>query len=204
VTVIARRLHALPGAPYAPDEKVVALTFDDAPGPSTAPVLDALAACGIPATFFVAGQNVERDPELIARIVAEGHSVGNHSWTHTHLPELDDQTVVDEYTRTGALVTALTQRPVHWARPPFSMTHAERLAALLDPLGYTAVVGWSIDPRDREDPDAMTITEMVVQQLQPGAIVLLHAGHGTEHSTAAAMKHIVQAAKVLGYRFVKL
>ena len=204
MTVIARRLHALPDAPYASDEKVVALTFDDAPGPNTAPVLDALAACGTPATFFVVGQNVERDPGLIARIVAEGHSVGNHSWTHTHLPELDDLTVVDEFTRTGALVTELTQRPVHLARPPFSMTHAQRLTALLEPLEYTAVVGWSVDPRDSEGHDAMTITETVVQQLQPGAIVLLHAGHNEEQSTAAAVKHIVQAAKVLGYRFVKL
>jgi len=204
VTVIARRLHEMPGAPYAPDEKVVALTFDDAPGPNTAPVLDALATCGAPATFFVVGEHVERHAELMARIVDEGHAVGNHSWTHTRLEELDNQTLLDEFSRTGALANEYTHAPVHQARPPFAMTQASRLAALLEPLGYTAVVGWSVDPRDWEGHDAMTITETVVQQLQPGAIVLLHAGHGEGRSTAAAVRHTVQAGRLLGYRFVTL
>jgi peptidoglycan/xylan/chitin deacetylase (PgdA/CDA1 family) len=204
VTAIARRLHELPGTSYAPDEKVVALTFDDAPGPNTAPVLDTLAACATAATFFVVGQSVEREPGLMTRIVDEGHAVGNHSWTHTRLEELDNPTLLDEFSRTGALANEFTHAPVHLARPPFRMTQASRLAALLDPLGYTAVVGWSVDPRDWEGHDAMTITETVVQQLQPGAIVLLHVGHGDGRSTAAAVRHIVQAGRLLGYRFVTL
>jgi peptidoglycan/xylan/chitin deacetylase (PgdA/CDA1 family) len=204
VTAIARSLHQLPGSPYAPDEKVVALTFDDAPGLNTAPVLEALAACNTTATFFVVGKNVEREPELMARIVADGHSVGNHSWSHTKLEQLDDATIVDEFSRTGALVSGFTRTPVHQARPPFTMTQANRLATLMDPFGYTAVVGWSIDPRDWEGHRAMTITETVVQQMQPGAIILLHAGQGEGRGTAAAVRHIVQAGGLLGYRFVTL
>ena len=125
VTVIARRLHELPDSSYAPDEKVVALTFDDAPGPNTAPVLDTLAACRASATFFVVGQDVERDPELVARIADEGHAVGNHSWTHTRRDELDD---ADNPRRVLPHRRADQPRspraPVHRARPPFAMTQA--------------------------------------------------------------------------------
>jgi peptidoglycan-N-acetylglucosamine deacetylase len=204
VTVVARSLQQLPESPYAPDEQAVALTFDDAPGSLTGPVLDALAAARVHATFFVTGRNVEQSPELVTRIAAEGHAIANHSWSHTRLEELDDLSLIDEFARTGSLVTEITGRPVHQARPPFTMTQAHRLGTLLDPLGYSAVVGWSIDPRDWEGHDTMTITETVVEQLHPGAIILLHAGHGEGRSTAAAVKHVVQGARVLGYRFVTL
>ena len=204
MTVVARSLRQLPDSPYAADERVVALTFDDAPGPNTAPVLDALAACATAATFFVVGTDVEARPELVARIAEEGHALGNRSWTHTRLEELDDAAVVDEFARTDALVTEITGKALHRARPPSVMSQAARLAHLVQRLGYTAVVGWSIDPGDGKDHDPMAITERVVDGLVPGTIVRVHAGAGEPRSTAEAVTRIVQAGHVLGYRFVTL
>jgi len=204
VTVVARSLRQLPGSPSALDEKVVALTFDGAPGPDTEPVLDALAAGDTAATFFVRGAGVEAQPELLARIVEEGHALGNHSWTHPRLEELDDAAVVDEFARTHALVTEITGTVMRHARPPYAMSQAPRLAHLVQRLGYTAVVGWSVDPSHRNGQDAMAVTEHVIAGLVPGTIVLLHAGPGELRSTAEAVPRIVQAGHVLGYRFVTL
>ncbi|MFN8027176.1 MAG: polysaccharide deacetylase family protein [Acidimicrobiia bacterium] len=202
MTEIARRLHALPDSPYPTDEKVAALTFDDAPGPNTAPVLDALAALGVTATFFVVGRKAERAPELLRRIVDEGHVIGNHSYEHTALGQMSDTAIRDDFARTGDIVAGITGVTMERARPPYSMSQASRLAMLLDPLGYSAVVGWSIDPRDWEGHDATAVTDHVVEQLHPCAIVLLHAGSGRDQSTAAAIPPIVKAARVLGYRLV--
>jgi peptidoglycan/xylan/chitin deacetylase (PgdA/CDA1 family) len=204
VTTVARWIHQLPDSAHTPDDKVVALTFDDAPGPHTAPVLDALAACGVTTTFFVAGVQLDDGHDTLARIVADGHTLGNQSWSHTRLEQLDDATIVDEFARTDARVSELTGAALHVARPPYTMDQAPRLAQLVERLGYTAVVGWSVDPGDGPHHDATTITERVVEELHPGAIVLLRAGADEGRSTAAAIKPIVRAATVLGYRFVTL
>jgi peptidoglycan/xylan/chitin deacetylase (PgdA/CDA1 family) len=210
VTVVARRLHQLPGSTHPPDEKVAALTFEDAPGPDTAPVLDALAACRARGTFFVVGANTDAAPDLLRRIVGEGHAIGNQSWSGTRLEELGDAAITDAFARVDARLTQFTGGAVtRLARPPSSMAQAPRLATLVAPLGYTAVVGWSIDAADGQGRDASTITGQVVEELHPGAIVRIHAGAGTPGSgtgsaTANAVARIVRAGRVLGYRFITL
>lgn len=204
MTTIVRRLGELSECPYRPDEKVVALTFDDAPAVNTEAVLDALARCEVAATFFVVGRSVENRPDLVRRIADEGHVVGNHSWSHPRLEELDDAAIVDEFTRTGTVVADTIGTPVQLVRPPYSMQHADRLARLLAPHGYRAVVGWSVDPEDWSDVDAATVAARVVTDLKPGAIVLLHAGPGRNRPTATAVPWIVEAVRDLGYRFVTI
>ena len=86
-------------------EKLIALTFDDGPDPEwTPPVLDALARHGMRATFFVVGERAERHPELVARILAEGHETGSHSWDHPSLPELSPAAVAEQIARTRAVL----------------------------------------------------------------------------------------------------
>jgi peptidoglycan-N-acetylglucosamine deacetylase len=198
MTVVARTLQQLPDATYPPDDKVVALTFDEAPGAGTARVLDALATCGAPATFFVTGEHAAAAPGITRRIVDAGHAIGNRGWSRTRLEELTDREVTEQFARTDARMCEITGARPRVARPPHTMAQAARLAALVAPLGYAAVVGWSMDPGDAPGRDAAAITDHVVEALHSGSIVRLRTGA----AVAVAIPRIVTAGRVLGYRFV--
>lgn len=205
VVPVVRRLHDLPGAASAPDEPVVALTFDDGPTEHTDEILDALAAREVRATFFVLGAAAERRPAVLERIAAVGHTIGNHSWSHPRIETLDDDDVLADFTRTHDLVAELTRQTVRWARPPYRPREAPRLARILEPLGYRAIVTWSVAPRDWATIDADAIVDDTVQALRPGAIVLLHDGGGDDRrATAAAVPRILDAGRARGYRWVAL
>ncbi len=151
-------------------EKRMALTFDDGPDPETTPaVLDALARHGMRATFFLVGERAARHPELVARIAAEGHEIGNHSWDHPSLPTLPGAAVRDQIARTRATLAPRGQKLL---RPPYGdQSLATHLAARR--LGYRVVI-WSVVGRDWLDDGAEAIAGRIVAEAAPGAIVLLH------------------------------
>jgi peptidoglycan-N-acetylglucosamine deacetylase len=134
-------------------EKLMALTFDDGPDPETTPaVLDALARHGMRATFFVVGERAERHPDLVARIRAEGHETGSHSWNHPSLPELPPRAAAEQIARTRAI---LGPRDAGFLRPPYghqSLT-TWRLARR---AGYRVVM-WTIAPGDWRGEDGGTL-----------------------------------------------
>lgn len=158
-------------------ESVVAFTFDDGPDPASTPlVLDALAAAGARATFFMIGVWAAANPELVERVVAEGHALGNHGWAHRSM-------VLDapkgrrvarrwrrEAIRRGA--EAVGPNPCTMFRPPYGHQNvAVRLAAR--DLGHE-VVGWRVAAGDWDADSPERIAARVLDQLEPGAIVLWH------------------------------
>lgn len=151
-------------------EPVAALTFDDGPDPeSTPPLLDLLTRHGARATFFLVGRRAAQAPELVARIAAEGHAVGNHSWDHPALPRLPAAAVTDQLRRTR---DALGDPRPRLMRPPYGdQSLASYLAARR--LGYR-VIAWSVVGADWLDDDGQAIAARVLAGLRPGAIVLLH------------------------------
>ncbi|MBU4337160.1 MAG: polysaccharide deacetylase family protein, partial [Actinobacteria bacterium] len=113
---------AAPAAPAAPDCAVapcIALTFDDGPGTYTAALLDALAAKGAPATFFLVGRNIAKYPEVVAREVAEGHAVGNHTWDHAWLTKISPEDVGSQLDQTSAAIQAAAGVSTTLVRPPY-------------------------------------------------------------------------------------
>lgn len=190
------------------DQPVIALTFDDGPSPYTAQVLDILDRYQVKATFFVIGQNVERHPDLARRIVAEGHVIGNHTYSHplwgaVETPgrmahELDAAAAVIQET-TG--VTPTLFRPPHGWRSPWMISLAHR-------KGYQ-VVTWSISPDDWRQPPPEVIVRRVVSRARPGAIILLHDGLETQQNppvqnTVEALPRIIETLQAQGYRFVTI
>lgn len=151
-------------------EKLIALSFDDGPDPESTPaVLDALARLGMRATFFVVGERAARHPELIARIVAEGHEIGNHSWDHPSLPELSAAAVAEQIARTRA---ALAPHGQELLRPPYGdQSLTSHLLARRS--GYRVVI-WGVAAEDWRGDDAETLAGRIVSQAGAGAIVLLH------------------------------
>lgn len=156
------------------DRKVVALTFDDGPHPEHTPrVLDVLKDKGVRATFFVTGENAARHPEILRRMVDEGHSVGNHSWSHTpRFPLLGRGDMAADMERCAEAVVAAMGRTPAMFRPPYGVTNPT-VAKAVKAGGYT-VVGWSIRSLDTMDIPREKVVRRIGRRLKNGAVILMH------------------------------
>ncbi|MBU6374329.1 MAG: glycosyltransferase [Alphaproteobacteria bacterium] len=191
-------------------DKTVALTFDDGPDPEWTPaVLDALKAAQAPATFFLIGGNAVAHPELVRRIVAEGHDIGSHSFTHPNISELPDALAEVELNTTERALESITGlRPLLF-RPPYAediepeTIDDTRIVDLASRLGYTTL-GLRVDPGDWRSPGVDTIVDETVRQVEQGEghVVLLHDSGGDRSQTIAAIPQIVRKLRADGYRFV--
>lgn len=152
----------------------VALTFDDGPDPQRTPaVLDLLARQGVRATFFVVGARAEAHPELVRRMAAEGHVVGNHSYTHSwRFPLRSLGRTVEELRRTGEVLLRITGRRPRLFRPPFGVTNPT-IARAVRRLGLDPV-GWSIRSLDTMGQSPERVAARILRRLHPGAVILLH------------------------------
>lgn len=152
----------------------VALTFDDGPDLQRTPaVLDLLARQGVRATFFVVGARAEAHPELVRRMVAEGHVVGNHSYTHSwRFPLRSLGRTMEELRRTGEVLHRITGRQPRLFRPPFGVTNPT-IARAVRRLGLDPV-GWSIRSLDTMGQSPERVAARILRRLHPGAVILLH------------------------------
>jgi peptidoglycan/xylan/chitin deacetylase (PgdA/CDA1 family) len=175
----------------------VRLTFDDGPHRTATPdILDTLANRGVEATFFVTGEMTAALPGTVRRISAEGHRIGNHSWSHPELTTLDRAQVRAQLRRTNEVIEQVTgNTPSEW-RPPYGATNGLVEAAAQD-VGLDSMVLWTVDPRDWADPPATTIRDRVLQGVRAGSIVLLHDGTG--QNTPAALPMILDGLAEAGY-----
>jgi peptidoglycan/xylan/chitin deacetylase (PgdA/CDA1 family) len=155
--------------------KVMALTFDDGPSPQYTPqVLDVLADHGVVATFFVCGDNVGQYPDVIRRIVADGHTIGNHSWSHPSLGTLSADGVRQEIQRTQDAVSKVGGVTPVLFRAPYGDFTDTSLDICAD-LGLRPI-SWSLDPEDWKNPGTDTIVQRVLDGAGTGAILLEHDG----------------------------
>lgn len=151
-------------------ERYLALTFDDGPRRGiTDRLLDGLGQRGARATFFVVGEQIGGNEDLIRRMAAEGHQIGNHTYSHTRLLDAEPETVIREIRRTEVLLAQLTGAESCWLRPPYGLIDSQR-AALVD----TPMIYWSVDPEDWRLLDARRVVDQVQSQVTEGDIILLH------------------------------
>lgn len=174
------------------------MTFDDGPHPQhTARLLDILKERNIRATFYVVGQNAERYPDLIRRMVNEGHEIGNHTWTHPYLTRISREAARSELQRSRAVIKKITGNPPATMRPPFGAINDSLRRWMYDEFGYKTIM-WSVDPRDWQRPGPSVITQRIVNNAHPGAIILAHDIHSP---TVDAMPATLDQLKAKGYRF---
>lgn len=194
--------------------KNIALTFDDGPDPTWTPkILDILKQENVPATFFIVGENGAAHPDLLQREVAEGHDVGNHTYTHPNISAIPLPLAELELNATQRLFEATTGRSLRLFRPPYLGDADPTTAAEVAPLdlaqnmGYITV-GLRVDPDDWQKPDADTIVQRVEQGIETsdpdarGNIVLLHDAGGDRSQTAAALPKLISDLRAKGYTFV--
>jgi len=184
-------------------ERVVALTFDDGPTPAgTDALLPLLDSLGIAATFFVTGRELAAHPALGRRLIAAGHALGNHSYSHQRMVLRSPSFVRREVEETDRLIRAAGWHGAIPFRPPFG----KRLLVLpwfLHRTGRTTVL-WDVEPDSDADvgPRAEQIAEDAVRRVRPGSIVLLHAMYPSRAESRRAVPLIVRGLRARGYRFV--
>jgi peptidoglycan/xylan/chitin deacetylase (PgdA/CDA1 family) len=181
------------------DGPYIAMTFDDGPSPETTPrLLDILKQRNIKVTFFMIGQNAERNPAIVKRILAEGHEIGNHSWTHPQLSKLSDDRVTEEINKTqNAIKDASGYTPV-LIRPPYGAITARQKEWIENQFGLSVII-WSVDPFDWKRPGSSVIEQRILAGARPGAIVLSHDIH---KQTVDAMPATLDALAAKGFKFV--
>ncbi|KGO83727.1 peptidoglycan/xylan/chitin deacetylase (PgdA/CDA1 family) [Flavobacterium cauense R2A-7] len=154
-------------------ERKIAISFDDGPHPMTEKVLDVLQQYQAKATFFCIGTQIEKYPEIFKRIIAEGHVVGNHSYSHSNrFGIFSTDKVTEEIRRTDALIEDLTGKNVLFFRPPFGVTNP-RIARAAKATAKQ-VIGWNNRSLDTVIGDENKILERVKGKVAPGGIILLH------------------------------
>ena len=189
----------------AADAHKVTLTFDDGPDPKWTPmILDVLKARGVKAVFFIVGNNAEFNPGLVRRIVAEGHEIGNHTYTHANLMKISQARMRLEIDATQSLIESLTGRSTTLFRPPYNadstpskLEELRPLKFVCDEMGYTVVLE-KIDPQDWSRPGAGVILQRVKDQRSEGNIILLHDAGGDRSQTVEALPRIIEWLETRG------
>jgi cellulose synthase/poly-beta-1,6-N-acetylglucosamine synthase-like glycosyltransferase/peptidoglycan/xylan/chitin deacetylase (PgdA/CDA1 family)/spore germination protein YaaH len=192
-------------------EHEVAITFDDGPSPEWTPkILDILKARGVKAAFFLLGKNCEDYPGLVQRILAEGHEIGNHTYTHRNLAVMSEWQMELELNLTQRLIESLTGRSTTLFRPPYNADSNPTSIAELAPLsmaekqlGYTVVLE-KIDPQDWARPGTDEIVQRVKDLRSEGNIILLHDAGGDRSETVAALPRIIDYLQTRGDHIVSL
>ena len=188
---------AVPAPAPTTGNKVIALTFDDGPGPYTAHLLDVLDQYGAKATFFLIGSKVSSQANVVRSIHARGHQLGNHSWSHPELPKLPVDQIAGEIDRTNDAIKQATGVTPAILRPPYGAVNGVVLEQLR--LRGMSSILWSVDTRDWADRNSDIVCSRAVAGARPGAIILMHDIHQT---SVGAVPCILSALKQQGYSFV--
>lgn len=193
-------------------ERKIALTFDDGPDPQYTPqILDALQQAGVHATFFIIGANGERHPELLRRIVDEGHELGNHTFTHPNISVISHTQIELELSATQRLLASAVGRQSLLFRAPYAEDSEPetidqvRPIELASGLGYLTV-GMQIDPDDWKRPGVDEIVRRIIEAAERGEgnVVLLHDAGGDRSQTVQAIPKIVEVLRDRGFQFVTI
>jgi peptidoglycan-N-acetylglucosamine deacetylase len=202
-----KRGHNIPGKLYwagSIQDKAVALTFDDGPdGEWTPKILDILQQKKVKATFFVIGKQAREYPDMLRRIYADGHVIGDHTLDHVDLTKLDAQQVDQEIEQCSFIIHEIIGKTPRLVRPPFGFHNAT-----VDNTIYSKdriIVLWSLDTEDWTGLDAATVKARVLPKMQNGFIVLQHDGVNPKlGGSVQALPDIIDGLKAQGYTFVTI
>lgn len=180
------------------NEKKVLLTFDDGPHANTVKVLEVLRKHNVKALFFIIGKNIQGNESILKQIVAEGHQIGNHSYSHHNFIDLwSTKKVTNDFATCQRLIEQY-QSQSKLFRPPYGVTNPN-IARAVKKLGLQSV-GWNVRSYDTSIKDVEKIKQRVLSQLKPGAIILLH---DRLDFMPELLEVLIPAIKEKGYSFAE-
>ena len=173
----------------------IALTFDDGPSAAWTPVLlDGLKERGVKATFFLIGENADKNPEIVKRMAEEGHLIGNHTYHHVELTKVSENEARLELADTSAVIVRITGKEPEYMRPPFGAWQRK-----LEQEIQMLPVLWTIDPLDWTTENQDEIVNKVVTEAEENDIILLHDCY---KSSIEAGLRIIDILQEEGFVFV--
>jgi peptidoglycan/xylan/chitin deacetylase (PgdA/CDA1 family) len=181
-------------------EKKIAITFDDGPHEMTTLILDILKKYNAKATFFCIGKNIEKHPDILKKIVEEGHLVGNHSYSHSGFFDFyRKKRVIVEIEKTDTLIESVLGTKTTLFRPPYGVTNPSIRRAL--EVTKHKTIGWNIRSLDGIIKNEKFIINRIIKRIAPGGIVLLH---DTSIETVHVLEQILQFLQNNNYTVVSL
>ena len=180
----------------AEGSKQIAITFDDGPGKYTEELLDGLRERGVKVSFFLMGSKAEKHPELVETMYADGHLIGNHTYSHISFFKSDFDTISDEIEHTNAILEGITGESPRFFRPPYGYYTPFQL----NKIDQIAVL-WSETPRDWVNIDEDYICDYIVEHARDGQIILVH---DTKDATVPAVLKAIDILTEQGYEFVRV
>ena len=189
------------------NEKKVALTFDDGPSEDTLQILDILHKYNIKATFFVVGKNVEKYPEIFQRIVREGHTIGNHSYSHPFMFLKSSGTIRKQIEQTEEIARRFSDKKMFLWRTPYAVENSW-VFSQAKKHGYI-IVKWSVSGGDWRINNTDKIVKRIVNNVHNSSIINLHDGRRLKknshcQSTINALSKVITLLEAKGYQFVKV
>ena len=188
-------LTCLPLPAAAEEVKMIALTFDDGPGPYTQRLLEELKKRNAKATFFILGCNAETYPETLKQAYLDGHLIANHTYSHNLLTDRSDEQIAQQIAQTEQILNQVCGEGTHYLfRPPFG-EYSEHILK----LSNCPVISWSVDPLDWKCQNAQTVANRIVENAYDGAVVLSHDIYST---TVDGVIMAIDQLMAEGYEFV--
>lgn len=176
-------------------DKMIALTFDDGPGPYTDELLDGLEKLNAKASFFLVGEKIKSYPDTVAKIAEKGHLIGNHTYSHIKLTALSPDEIKKEIDKTNEEIKAITGEAPQFFRPPFGRYNS-------DTLNYVDMISvrWSKDTIDWKYEDEERLYRYLIKNAGDGEIFLMH---DVEKTTVKGVLRAIETLQKQGYKFVR-
>ncbi|SEN66765.1 Peptidoglycan/xylan/chitin deacetylase, PgdA/CDA1 family [Mesobacillus persicus] len=183
-------------------QKLVAITFDDGPNPVYTPqVFGIFKEAGGKATFFMIGEQIEKNPEIARQAYELGHEIGNHTYSHPRMSELSQGQRVDEIERTEKLIHHVTGQKPSVFRPPY-LDYNSSTALTVSEKGYHAIGALNLEAHDWEQPGVEHILSKSMSCVKNGSILIFHDGFGDRSQTIQAVRLLVSELTSQGFQLV--
>lgn len=183
------------------EDKVVAITFDDGPSQKVDTILSILNSENVKATFFLVGNSIEKYPEETKKLIAAGHEIGNHTYSHKPMVFKTPSYIKEEIEKTDNLIREMGYKEPIQFRPP----NGKKLVFLPYYLNQhdRKTILWNLEPNSYPEVNSSSdkIAEYVIDNVQPGSIILLHPMYDNNEATLGAIKGIIDGLRNKGYKF---
>lgn len=184
------------------EEKKVTLTFNISWGEKRAlPIIETLSEKEVEATFFISGAWAERHPEIVEKILADGHTLGNHGFQYKKYTDMEENEIIRDLSLSHKKIKDVTDRNVAYFRPPYGEFN-EDVLAIIERFGYKTI-HWSVDGDDWNNPGKDQIITRIAEQIKPGDVILLHASDSAKQ-TGDILPSLIDIIREKGYEFVSL